>query len=296
MGSCLINSLEGFICAIRGRHSRHYSYRQLREGLSATSNQTAQETSARGSWNVDDVVWLQLNVFGLSLLNGRQVDQHFLFRLSARLLAHDAYLVLFRVLPRAAGHRDRAAHRDWFLQRNSQRHDDVADDVNLIGVRERHDVAGFQVRIRLRLAEQRVAETVTGKGRNLVFVCLLAKGRRGRVHNVDCLSGLCRWTFRVGQQLEQPHSPLQLETSLFVDGANDCDLPRLILPDVNVYLEVAVELRVARGDLFRELTFGQTRCLYFRLDERHANHAVALDANRFTRQLRPVVNAHVKHV
>ena len=79
------------------------------------------------------------------------------------------------------------------------------------------------------------------------------------MNDVDRLAGPGRWPLGVGEQLEQSNASLQFETTLIVDRTDHRDLLRVILLDEDVNLKVLVKLRVSRRDLFRQLTFSQTR-------------------------------------
>ena len=53
---------------------------------------------------------------------------------------------------------------------------------------------------------------------------------------------------------------------MFVDGADDGDLFRVIFLDEDVDLKVLVIARVTGRDLFSEFAFGETTCLYLVFD------------------------------
>jgi hypothetical protein len=100
--------------------------------------------------------------------------------------------------------------------------------------------------------------------------------------HVDGLAGLACRTFGVSEQLEQPHTSLQFKTALVVDGADDGNLSGMITLDEHINLWIPIKLEVPAGYFLRQLTFCLTGSLYLFINQRHANHAIAFNANRVT--------------
>src|SRR6266404_6895998 len=134
--------------------SRNYTNRNLRDRGRDRPEQAAHQTLAGRFRNFDDVVRLQQNVVGLFPRNRAQTHIH--FSLPTRLLPEDVDTIGFGIAQSSAGHRDRARDRDWLFQRDGLGSEHVANDVSLVGLRNRHDVAGLDEGICLLFPAQRV--------------------------------------------------------------------------------------------------------------------------------------------
>src|ERR1044071_4651065 len=106
------------------RHNPHW---QLSDAGHDALDQATQKTFARGSWDVDDVVRRQRQIFRALLLDRVEIDGDLFSDCRSWFLTQHAYLVFARVLLETAGHSKGSCQSDRLAPRNRQRHEDVSD-------------------------------------------------------------------------------------------------------------------------------------------------------------------------